>query len=83
MYRWKNGDRYEGSFVEDKRQGLGEYYWSDGGFYKGEWKSDRMNGYGRLVKDGVDVVGEFFSDHFERPIDEAELGSLRNFVMAE
>ena len=40
-----------------------------------------MNGYGRLVKDGVDVVGEFFSDHFERPIDEAELGSLRNFVM--
>lgn len=54
---WKTGDRYEGQFGYDKREGLGEYYWSDGGFYKGEWKADRMNGFGRLVKDGVDVIG--------------------------
>ena len=41
-----------------------------------------MNGHGRLVKDGIDVIGEFFADHFERPIDEAELGTLRNFVLS-
>lgn len=64
MYTWKNSDRYEGQFSYDKREGLGEYYWNDGGFYKGEWKADRMNGFGRLVKDGVDVIGEFFADHF-------------------
>lgn len=40
------------------------YVWSDGGVYKGEWKDDRMNGVGRLVKDGVDVLAEFFADHF-------------------
>jgi len=28
-----------------------------------------MNGFGRLVKDGIDIIGEFFADHFERPID--------------
>lgn len=40
-----------------------------------------MNGFGRLVKDGMDVIGDFFADHFERPIEEAELGALRNFVL--
>lgn len=30
-----------------------------------------MNGYGRLIKDGVDVLGEFFADHFSRPIEES------------
>lgn len=29
-----------------------------------------MNGLGRLVKEGIDIKGQFFSDHFVRPIDD-------------
>jgi hypothetical protein len=32
-----------------------------------------MNGFGRLVKDGIDILGEFFADHFSRPIDEKDI----------
>src|SRR5690606_15751370 len=28
--RWKNGDRYEGTFVEDRKEGTGTYVWGRG-----------------------------------------------------
>jgi hypothetical protein len=70
VYKWANGDLYDGSFQLDKRQGLGVYLWADRGIYRGEWSKDRMNGYGRLTKDGIDILGEFFADHFTREIGE-------------
>lgn len=27
-----------------------------------------MNGFGRLAKEDIDTVGEFFADHFTRPV---------------
>lgn len=58
VYKWSNGDIYDGEFINDKRNGLGVYFWSEkGGTYRGEWKGDRMNGYGRLTKDGIDIIG--------------------------
>ena len=27
---WVNGERYEGGYVDEKRQGRGTYTWSDG-----------------------------------------------------
>ena len=70
-YIWnKTKETYFGNFNFDKREGLGMYYWADGGYFKGEWRADRMNGYGRLVKDGLDVLGEFYADHFTREVEE-------------
>lgn len=43
--------------------------WAEGGEYRGEWSADRMNGVGRLNKEGIDIIGEFYSDHFVRPVD--------------
>lgn len=41
-----------------------------------------MNGYGRLIKDGIDVVGQFFADHFERDLEsEEQLGTLKNYIL--
>lgn len=28
-----------------------------------------MNGMGRLIKDGIDILGEFLADHFHREVE--------------
>ena len=28
-----------------------------------------MHGFGRLIKDGIDIIGEFYADHFVRPVE--------------
>src|SRR3954468_21107818 len=47
---WPNGDRYEGDFVEDRKEGVGAYSYgrgpSTGESYEGEWLADRRHGYG-------------------------------------
>ena len=47
---WPNGDRYEGEFVADHRQGYGSYVWGRGAWqgerYDGEFAADRRYGYG-------------------------------------
>lgn len=82
IYKWTTGDLYIGSFVREKRQGLGQYVWAEGGEYRGEWKAERMHGFGRLIKDGLDIIGEFSADNFLRPVDNNELTDPRlfNFV---
>lgn len=84
-YKWATGDTYIGNFCEDKREGLGVYDWSEGGFYKGEWSGDRMNGYGKLIKEGVDIAGEFFADHFVRPVEEKDIKNpqLRDYIFRQ
>jgi hypothetical protein len=34
-YFYKNGDKYEGEFLEGVKMGKGVYYWSQGGAYEG------------------------------------------------
>eukprot|EP00826_Nyctotherus_ovalis_P041332 TRINITY_DN4143_c0_g4_i1.p1 TRINITY_DN4143_c0_g4~~TRINITY_DN4143_c0_g4_i1.p1 ORF type:complete len:200 (-),score=34.23 TRINITY_DN4143_c0_g4_i1:153-752(-) len=48
-----NGDKYEGEWVNDTKNGLGiscialgDYYCSDGNKYSGSWKDDKINGEG-------------------------------------
>lgn len=45
MYYY-NGDKYEGSWYQDKRQGKGTYVFSTGAYYKGQWQNDEKNGKG-------------------------------------
>ena len=72
MYRW-GADTYWGQFAGDKREGLGVYEWGEGASYRGEWQADRMGGVGRLLKDGLEVVGLFHADQFVRALEEGEL----------
>jgi hypothetical protein len=53
---------------------LGIYQWKDDGYYRGQWRADRMNGVGRLVKEGSEVIGEFFADKLIREISEDDAG---------
>ena len=59
--------------MEDKREGVGIYEWYEGGNYKGQWHGDRMNGCGKLIKEGIEIVGEFFADHFVRPLEDKDI----------
>lgn len=47
-FRWLSGERYEGSYVNDKRSGEGTYYWANGEKYVGEWENDERSGFGTL-----------------------------------
>ena len=41
---WKDGSRYEGTFVHGKAEGYGIYTHKDGTKYEGEWKDDKVKG---------------------------------------
>ena len=34
VYRWKDGRKYEGEYLNDKKSGFGIYQWADGRSYK-------------------------------------------------
>ena len=51
--------RYDGQFVQDKKQGFGIYTWTDGRRYEGWWHKGKQHGFGNytnkdmVVKSGV------------------------------
>jgi hypothetical protein len=40
------GDRYNGSFKNNKMDGFGVYFYKNGDKYEGEWKNDKKFGKG-------------------------------------
>ena len=38
---WLDGKKYEGHFVNDKREGQGVFTWKDGRIYDGMWKEGK------------------------------------------
>jgi hypothetical protein len=43
---YPNGDRYDGEFLDGRRNGRGVYTSANGDRYEGEWRDDRRNGRG-------------------------------------
>lgn len=54
VYRWQNGDSYQGDWFNDRFQGFGVYHWAvSNETYGGELVNDKAEGYGiRLCGDG-------------------------------
>lgn len=40
MYKWANGDMYQGTFKRGMRDGFGTMTFSDGSKYVGQWKNN-------------------------------------------
>ena len=59
MYN-SNGNKYEGEFKNNLRDGYGIQYFSNGNIYKCRWKDDKIEGYGIIIlSDGFRYEGEF------------------------
>lgn len=60
IYVWKNGDIYQGEFVDGLFNGQGTITSSDGYSYIGEWKDGKKNGQGTTTSsDGSSYIGEW------------------------
>jgi hypothetical protein len=49
VYTWKDGRRYEGFYVMNKKHGQGTYTYSDGSKYQGEWADGVQHGTGSII----------------------------------
>lgn len=64
---WRDGDSYDGQFVDDRTQGYGTYIWGSGTHagerYTGEFLKDRRNGFGTYAwPDGEVYRGQWSND---------------------
>ena len=61
---YNNGDKYDGEWKNDLREGNGIYEYKNGDKYKGEWKNDLRNGKGILYyKNGnIKYEGKYLND---------------------
>ena len=48
IHIWKNGNKYVGEYINDKKEGKGIYYWGKKNYYDGEWLNNRPHGYGEF-----------------------------------
>jgi len=53
LYTWKDGRRYQGMYIYDKKHGYGIYQWSDGRRYEGQWSQGKQHGYGAYIQPGT------------------------------
>ena len=62
VYVWDNGDRYDGTFSQDKPDGLGRYHFANGDSYEGDVKAGVIAGRGTYTTKGGDTFeGSFLS----------------------
>jgi hypothetical protein len=63
VYKYYNGDIYEGEFVDGRRHGDGEYLYTDGSIYRGQWRNDLKNGQGNFKFDNFEFDGVWVDDN--------------------
>lgn len=65
IWQYTSGARYEGPFIQGKRQGYGKVTFSDGSRYSGEFYQDFRQGEGvHMLSDQSVYSGRFYRDHY-------------------
>ena len=49
IFMYPNNNRYDGEFVENKKEGYGVLQYANGERYEGQWKENFANGQGSLT----------------------------------
>ena len=59
IFKWDNGDNYDGKWADDKRSGHGIFSNKEG-VYVGNWEDDKINGFGEKVwNNGEKYIGNW------------------------
>lgn len=75
VYVWKDGRKYEGEYLNDKKHGFGVYTWADGRKYEGNWANGKQHGQGKyILPDNTVKVGLWENGKRIRWQDEEEEG---------
>jgi hypothetical protein len=60
---YKNGDKYEGNWVNKKMHGVGTYYYMNGDIYKGDFRNNKLEGTATCVfHNGDKYTGEYVNN---------------------
>ena len=65
---YKDGEKYEGEFKDNKANGFGIFYREDGKVYKGEWKNGLAEGIGLISHGGQSEYQGEFKDGYKHGI---------------
>jgi|GEM_PF-690740 len=66
MFKFENGDIYEGEFIDSEITGKGKFVFNKGGYQEGFFYKSQLKGKGKTVhKDGSYQEGEFIDDKLE------------------
>lgn len=66
IYLYADGVRYDGEYVDDKKDGYGIYYWTDGRKYEGYWYKGKQHGLGWYVDAGKKTLKYGLWEHGKR-----------------
>ena len=58
MESWPDGAKYEGDYIDGKKEGKGKLTFADGSYYEGEFKENKRNGYGKRFIKGNTLIYE-------------------------
>ena len=60
IYVHANGALYQGSWMDDCQNGIGEESWNDESHYMGEYYKGKKQGLGKKIKNSKKILSEFF-----------------------
>lgn len=87
VFTWADGRKYEGEYVEDKKEGHGIFTWPDQRRYDGQWKDGKQHGKGTYynskgeIKQGEWMAGkrtQWFTKNQEATQQSTEPGTTTN-----
>jgi len=59
LFVWPDKKKYEGEYINDKKEGYGIFYWPDCKKYEGYWKDGKQHGFGIFSVNGIKQYGEW------------------------
>ena len=70
VFQWANGERYEGEYRDDKKEGMGVYTWPSGARYEGQYLENKRHGKGTYLfasgeRAGDSYTGEWVANNMD------------------
>ena len=71
LYKWTDGNQYEGEYINNIKEGQGEFKWNDGKIYKGSFENGKPHGKGLLTIKGITFDAIFDNGNYLGDLKEA------------